>query len=61
LVPRRQLTFCHFSPANNQLKATPPEKAGPQTRSLVEKWGRLHAVRTSLGVAATLAYLWALN
>jgi hypothetical protein len=25
------------------------------------KWGGLHAVRTALGIAATLAYLWALN
>ncbi len=54
-------TFVGVMPTNNQLKATPPEQAGPETRSLVEKWGRLHAVRTSLGVVATLAYLWALN
>jgi len=24
-------------------------------------WARLHAARTALGVAAVLAYLWALN
>jgi hypothetical protein len=27
---------------------------------MIETWGRLHTVRTSLGIAATLAYLWAL-
>jgi hypothetical protein len=26
---------------------------------LIEKWGTLHAVRTTLGALATLAYLWA--
>ena len=37
------------------------EDAGPQSRALIVKWGGLHAVRTALGIAATLAYLWALN
>jgi hypothetical protein len=27
-------------------------------RALLEKWGMLHAVRTTLGALATLAYLW---
>ena len=31
------------------------------SRALIVKWGGLHAVRTGLGIAATLAYLWALN
>ena len=31
------------------------------SRQLLEKWGRLHAVRTALGIAAAAAYLWALN
>lgn len=29
-------------------------------RPLVERWGRLHAVRGLLGLLATAAYLWAL-
>jgi hypothetical protein len=35
--------------------------AGLSSRSLIERWGRLHAGRTVLGIAATLAYVWALN
>jgi len=36
------------------------DQAGPRTRALIEKWGMLHAVRTTLGaLLATLAYLWA--
>jgi Domain of unknown function (DUF1772) len=54
-------TLLGIMPTNNRLKATPPEEAGPQTRGLVEKWGRQHAMRTGLGAAATLVYLWALN
>lgn len=30
-------------------------------RALLETWGRLHAVRTVLGIAATLVFLWALH
>ena len=37
------------------------ENANSTSRTMIESWGRLHAVRTGLGMAATLGYLWALN
>jgi uncharacterized membrane protein len=53
-------TFIAVMPTNKKLEAIDVEAQGSTSRTLVETWGRLHAVRTSLGVAATLAYLWAL-
>ena len=46
-------------PTNNKLMAVEPMQAGPASRALLERWGRLHAVRTALGFAATLVFLWA--
>src|SRR5688572_20768155 len=40
-----------IKPTNDALMATDPGTAGPSSRALIEKWGRLHAVRTALGVA----------
>jgi hypothetical protein len=54
-------TIFIIMPTNNQLKATALEAANEQTRGLIVQWGRLHAMRTALGVAATAAFLWALN
>jgi Domain of unknown function (DUF1772) len=54
-------TLLGIMPTNNKLKATAPDAAGPTSRTMIETWGRLHAIRTGLGLAATLAYLWALN
>jgi len=48
-------------PTNNRLKAIAEIDAGPTSRAMLVSWGRLHAVRTVLGLAATLAYLWALH
>jgi len=42
-------------------EAIPTTDAGPQSRALLMLWGKLHAIRTLLGVFATLAYLWALQ
>jgi len=46
-------------PVNKRLEATPPGSANAETRGLVETWGKLHAVRSALGLGATLVYLWA--
>jgi Domain of unknown function (DUF1772) len=54
-------TLLGIMPTNNKLNAIAADAAAPQLRSLIETWGRLHAVRTGLGVTAALAYLWALN
>ncbi len=54
-------TLFGIMPTNNRLNDTPIERAGPETRALIEKWGWLHAVRTSLGALSTLIFLGALN
>ena len=52
-------TLLIIMPTNRQLKATDPAKAGPETRALLEKWAMLHAIRTTLGFAATAVFLFA--
>jgi hypothetical protein len=54
-------TLLGIMPTNRALKMIAEQDAGPRSRALIVKWGSLHAVRTALGIAATLAYLWALN
>jgi hypothetical protein len=41
-------------PVNKRLEARPPGSANAETRGLVETWGKLHAVRSPLGLAAHL-------
>src|SRR5262245_26046117 len=53
-------TLFVIMPVNKVLEATPPDQANAQTRALVERWGKLHAGRSALGIAATLVYLWAI-
>lgn len=54
-------TLLVIKPVNDRLNATPNDKADASTRAMIESWGRLHAVRSTLGSTATIAYLWALN
>jgi hypothetical protein len=51
-------TLLGLMPTNNILMAIDPAEATAQTRALIVKWGRLHAVRSALGLLATLAFLW---
>jgi hypothetical protein len=49
-------TLVLIMPTNKRLLAmTGPE---PDLRALMLRWGNLHAVRTMLGVLATVAFLW---
>jgi hypothetical protein len=48
-------------PTNRRLMETELEVAGPETRQLIHKWARLHAVRTGLGAAAVVVLLWTLS
>jgi Domain of unknown function (DUF1772) len=52
-------TLLAILPVNKRLEATPADKANAETRALIETWGKLHAGRSALGIAATLVYLWA--
>lgn len=53
-------TLFIMMPTNRLLEQTPPEAANAVTRGVAEQWGRLHAMRSALGFAATAAYLWAI-
>jgi len=54
-------TLSVIRPTNDKLNAIAADKADAASRALIEKWGWLHAARTALGIAATAAYLWALD
>jgi hypothetical protein len=52
-------TFLAIMPLNNRLLAMPLDEAGPEVRSMLDRWNALHRVRTLLGAAATMCLLWA--
>ena len=54
-------TLFIIMPTNKMLEETQPDAANATTRAIVLQWGRLHAVRSTLGLAAVFAYLWALT
>jgi len=56
LVTPWPFTLLVIRPTNDTLLATEPQQAGPNSRALIEKWGRLHAVRSVLGVLAAILF-----
>jgi hypothetical protein len=50
-------TLLVIKPINDQLLATEPDKAGPPSRTLLVRWGTLHAARTALSAIAAVAFL----
>ena len=53
-------TFIAIMPTNNQLLAPGRDLSSAETRSLLEKWGRLHAIRSALSFLAAIVYLLSL-
>lgn len=51
-------TLLFIMPLNKRLLALEPSAANLELRPLMHRWGRLHAVRTGLGAAATVVFLW---
>jgi hypothetical protein len=54
-------TLWGIMPTNRALMAADAATAGPSVHAGVRKWGRLHAVRSGLGLAAAAVFLWALH
>jgi hypothetical protein len=59
MVANWPFTMVAILPTNNRLLQIDPAEAGPQSRAMIERWGSLHAVRTALGLAAALVFLFA--
>ena len=53
-------TFIAIMSTNNQLLTPGRDLSSVETRSLLEKWGRLHAVRSVLSLLASILYLTSL-
>jgi uncharacterized membrane protein len=53
-------TFIVIMPTNHQLLAPGRDLASAETRALLQKWGKLHTVRSALSLAASVIYVVAL-
>jgi uncharacterized membrane protein len=54
------VTFVLIMPTNNRLLAPGRDLGSDETRRLLIRWGKLHAVRTILSLCGCAIYLWAL-
>ena len=52
-------TLLVMLPVNKRLEVTMADQADEETRRLISRWGELHGVRSALGFAAAVVYLWA--
>ena len=53
-------TIIAIMPTNKRLQAVHPEQAGSDTRAQLVAWGRLHDIRSLLGLASTVLFAIAL-
>jgi len=60
LLANWPFTLFVIMPVNKRLLAMEAKDAGPESRRMLLDWGKLHNVRSALGSAATLFFIWAL-
>ena len=51
-------TFLGIMPTNHKLLVPDRDLASAETRALLDRWAKLHAVRTVASVLATALYIW---
>jgi hypothetical protein len=51
-------TFLGILPTNQRLLAADRDQSSAETRALLDKWARLHAVRSALGTLTMIVYMW---
>ena len=54
-------TLVVVMPTNRRLLDPDRDLASADTRALLQKWNKLHAVRTTLSLVASIIYLWLLR
>lgn len=59
LVANWPYTLLIIMPTNQVLNGVPLDQASPKSRTLIEHWGKLHAIRSTLGAISTALFLWA--
>ena len=55
------ITFIVIMPTNQQLLTPGRDLDSEQTRQLLERWGKLHGVRSVASAIATMLMLWGLR
>lgn len=56
LLANWPFTVLAIFPVNKPLMALNPSDAGPQSRAMLVRWGKLHAVRSALGAVSVLLF-----
>ena len=54
------VTFIIIFPTNKKLLAPERDPGSPETRRLLTKWARLHAIRSALSLTASAIFVWQL-
>jgi len=52
-------TLLVIAPTNRHLLDPRRDRRSAETRALLDKWGRLHAVRSALSIVASVLFVWA--
>lgn len=60
LLANWPFTLLVIMPTNKRLLAMHPDEAGPESRTLLLRWGRLHNVRSIFGTLAAMLFAYAL-